>query len=197
MTQWIKSGRDDSFEVATTSWPPADAASTVLLAFLADPLDRHHLLVLGGVEHDHAPGGAAGDADAFDAGADELAAVGHQHQLILVLDRERGDHAAGIAGHRHGDNAFAAAPGGAVFVGRAALAEPALREMPGYLPSAKGTGKLAHSLSKGADGGTGTNHHLRPHLGPGRSRAVAPRTGSYREDRRPGRLLVKRRRDIR
>src|SRR5215813_14851657 len=126
MTQWIKSGRDDSFEVATTSWPPADAASTVLLAFLADPLDRHHLLVLGGVEHDHALGRAAGDADAFDAGADELAAVGHQHQLILVLDRERGDHAAGIAGHRHGDNAFAAAPGGAVLVGRAALAEPAL-----------------------------------------------------------------------
>src|SRR5438093_1367198 len=89
----------------------------VILAFLADALDRHHLLVLGGVEHDHALGRAAGDADAFDAGADELAAIGDQHDLVLVLDREGRHHAAGLAGDRHGDDAFAAAAGGSILIG--------------------------------------------------------------------------------
>src|SRR5882724_146201 len=46
----------------------------VLLAFLADALDRDHALAFGGVEHDHALGRAPRDADALDARADELAA---------------------------------------------------------------------------------------------------------------------------
>src|SRR6266511_6466334 len=104
----------------------ASASPAVLVAFLADALDRHHLLVFGRVEHDHALRRSSGDADALDAGADELAAIGHQHELVLVLDRERCDQAAGLAGHRHGDDAFATAAGGAVLVGRAALAEAAL-----------------------------------------------------------------------
>src|SRR5215470_10956568 len=109
------------------------ASPAVVVAFLADALDRHHLLVLVGVEHDHALGGAAGDADALDAGADQLPAVGHQHDLVGVLRRERGDQLAGLAAdravalaHVHGDDAFAAAAGDAVLVGRRALAVAAL-----------------------------------------------------------------------
>ena len=32
-----------------------------------------------------------GDADAVDRAADQLAAVGDQHDLVALLDRERGD----------------------------------------------------------------------------------------------------------
>src|SRR5262245_61784302 len=101
------------------------ALAAVLVAFLADALDRDHPLALRGVEHDHTLGRAPGDADAFDARADELAAVGHQHELVPVLDRERRDQLAGFLpdravalAHIHGDNAFSAAAGDAVFVGR-------------------------------------------------------------------------------
>src|SRR5512133_97979 len=72
------------------------ALAAVLVAFLADALDRDHPLALRGVEHDHTLGRAPGDADAFDARADELAAVGHQHELVPVLDRERRDQLAGF-----------------------------------------------------------------------------------------------------
>ena len=57
-------------------------------AVLADVLDRHHMLVLGSVEHDDTLGRAARDADALDRAADQLAPVGHQHDLVTVLDRE-------------------------------------------------------------------------------------------------------------
>src|SRR5262245_61789527 len=62
--------------------------AAVFVAFLAYALDRDHPLALRGVEHDHTLGRAPGDADTFDARADELTAVGHQHELIPVLDRE-------------------------------------------------------------------------------------------------------------
>src|SRR5215510_9427993 len=115
-------------------WPRAlrrdiPALAAVLVAFLADALDRDHPLALRGIEHDHPLGRAPGDADAFDARADELAAVGHQHELVPVLDRERRDQLAGFLpdravalAHIHGDNAFSAGAGDAVFVGRGALA---------------------------------------------------------------------------
>src|SRR5262247_660228 len=109
------------------------ALAAVLVAFLADALDRHHPLALRGIEHDHTLGRAPGDADAFDARADELTAVGDQHELVPVLDRERRDQLAGFLpdravtlAHIHGDNAFSAATGDAVFVGRRALAVAAL-----------------------------------------------------------------------
>src|SRR5215472_6117813 len=106
-----------------------DAGSAaVLLALFGEPLDRDHALALGGVEHDHALGGAAGDADAVDRTADQLTAIGDQHDLVALLDRERGDDAAVALGHVHRDDAFAAAAGGAVLVGRAALAEAVLRD---------------------------------------------------------------------
>src|SRR6186997_335894 len=90
----------------------------VVVALFADALDRPPLLVVGGVEHDHALGRAAGDADAVHRAADQLPAVGHQHELIGLLDRERGDQPADLLldrlrallalPDRHRDQAFAA-----------------------------------------------------------------------------------------
>src|SRR5262245_20281345 len=100
----------------------------VLAVLLGEPFDRHHPFALGGAEHDDALGAATGDADAVHRAADQLAAVGHQHDLVALLDRERGDDAAVALGHVHRDDAFAAAAGGAVLVGRAALAEAVLRD---------------------------------------------------------------------
>ena len=57
--------------------------------------------------------------------ADQLGLVGHQHQLHAVAYREAGDHrpvTAGIAGLADIRDALAAAPDGAVFVGRGDLA---------------------------------------------------------------------------
>src|ERR1700704_29249 len=65
-----------------------DSAAIAVLGVLADVLDRHHMPVLGGIEHDDALGRAAGDPDALDRTADQLTLVGHQHDLIRVLDRE-------------------------------------------------------------------------------------------------------------
>ena len=79
------SGRaDDPFTGMTAAYRRSSA-------FLGQPLDRDHALVLGGVEHDHALGRTAGDADAVDGRADQLAAIGDQHDLIGLLDREGGD----------------------------------------------------------------------------------------------------------
>ncbi len=54
--------------------------------------------------------------------ADELPAVGHQHEPVALLHRER-RHERAVAGvDRHGDNAFAAATGDAIFERRGPLA---------------------------------------------------------------------------
>src|ERR1700726_608221 len=99
----------------------------VLLGLFRQPLDRRHLLALAGREHDDALRRAAGDADAVDRAADQLAAVGDQHDLVGFLDRERRHQAPVLFGDRHGDDAFAAAAGGAVLVRRRALAEAFFR----------------------------------------------------------------------
>jgi hypothetical protein len=69
---------------------PVPVAIPVLaiLPVVADMLDGHHMLVLGGVEHDDALGRTAGDADALDRATDQLPLVGHQHDLVAILDRE-------------------------------------------------------------------------------------------------------------
>src|ERR1700686_5051885 len=106
----------------STRYSPLPAVPITVLSVLADVLDRHHMLVLGGVEYDHALGRAAGDPDALDRAADQLALVSHQHDLVGVLDRKRCDELAVAAVHRHRDDALAAAPGGPVFERRRALA---------------------------------------------------------------------------
>src|SRR5712691_10054500 len=63
-------------------------AAIAVFGILADVLDGDHMLVFGGVEHDDALGRAARDPDALDRTADQLAPVGHQHDLVAVLDRE-------------------------------------------------------------------------------------------------------------
>src|ERR1700737_3524450 len=100
----------------------ATRVSIAVLGVLADVLDRHHVLVFGGVEHDDALGRAAGDPDALDRTADQLPLVGHQHDLVAVLHRERGHQLAVAAVHRHRDDALAAASRGPVFERRRALA---------------------------------------------------------------------------
>src|ERR1700682_2352648 len=66
----------------------AVAISIAIFGVLADVLDGHHMLVFGGVEYDDALGRAAGDPDALHRTADQLTLVGHQHDLVAVLDRE-------------------------------------------------------------------------------------------------------------
>src|SRR5882724_362818 len=68
--------------------PRNDSAAIAVFSFFADVLDRHYMLVLGGIEHDDALGRAARDPDALDRTADQLTLVGHQHDLVRVLDRE-------------------------------------------------------------------------------------------------------------
>jgi hypothetical protein len=55
------------------------------ILFLADVLDRDHVLILGGIEHDDPLRRPPRDADAFDRAADQLALVGDQHDLIGIL----------------------------------------------------------------------------------------------------------------
>ena len=89
--------RQDWEDFAKTASKPRLLAVPVLLALFGNPLDRDHALAFGGVEDDHALGRAAGDADAVDRAADQLAAVGHQHDLVALLDREGGDQPAVLA----------------------------------------------------------------------------------------------------
>src|SRR5882757_3562359 len=109
--------RNDSTAVAVSI-----AVSVAVLGVLADVFDGHHMLVFGGVEYDDALGRAAGNPDALDRTADQLPLVGHQHDLVAVLDRERRHQFAIAAVHRHRDDALAAAPRSPVFERRRALA---------------------------------------------------------------------------
>jgi len=59
-----------------------------VLSILADMLDRNHVLILGGIEHDDTLRRTAGDADVLNRAADQLALVGNQHDLVGILDRE-------------------------------------------------------------------------------------------------------------
>src|SRR6185295_6575928 len=94
----------------------------VAVALLGDALDGHDPLVVLGLEDAHALDAAAGDAHVVDGTADQLAAVRHQHDLIAVLHGEGGDEAAVPLVDDHGGDAFAAAAGDAVGVGRGSLA---------------------------------------------------------------------------
>src|SRR5204863_7573930 len=100
-----------------------DLAGTVAIAVavVGDALDGDHLLALVGLEDAHALSVACGDAHVVHRAADQLAAVGHQHDLVAVLDREGGDEGAVAIVDDHGGEAFAATPRDPVLVGRRAL----------------------------------------------------------------------------
>ena len=52
----------------TISLTQSHSAAIAVFSLFADVLDRHHMLVLGGVEHDDALGRAARDPDALAKG---------------------------------------------------------------------------------------------------------------------------------
>ena len=80
------------------------------------------------LKHDHALRDAPSDADALDRTADQLSAIGDEHDLVGLLDRERGDERTVALVDHHGDDPFAAAPGDTVLVGRGPLAVAVFRD---------------------------------------------------------------------
>src|SRR5262245_6277145 len=80
-----------SFRASRSLSPSIDSTIpvSILLALrLGDALHRNDLFVLSGIEDGYALGRPAGHANSVDRNADDLSAVGHQHDLILVADRE-------------------------------------------------------------------------------------------------------------
>src|SRR5262249_12277011 len=97
-------------------------AVPVAAIVLADAHRRDHALALADIDDAHAAGGATGDANSVHRTADQRAAIGHQHDLVAVAHREsRHDLAASRQAHEL--DAFAAAAGHPVLIGRGALAE--------------------------------------------------------------------------
>src|SRR6185503_1800946 len=98
------------------------------LFLLGDALHRDHLLGLFlalrllQADEAHALRVAADGRDAVDGHADQLAAVGDQHQVVVVGDQAQPDHLAVALGGRGGDDALAAAVLGRVVGRRRALA---------------------------------------------------------------------------
>src|SRR5262249_364251 len=112
---------------SSARWSGRPSFAAVLLGVLCQPLDRGDTFAFSGGEDDNALCGTAGDTDAVNRAADELATVGDQHDLIAFLDRKGRDQPAVLFGDRHGDDTFAAASSGAVLVGGGALAEALFR----------------------------------------------------------------------
>src|SRR5262249_33123254 len=112
---------------SSARWSGRRSFAAVLLGVVCEPLDRGDTFAFSGGEDDNALCGTAGDTDAVNRAADELATVGDQHDLIAFLDRKGRDQPAVLFGDRHGDDTFAAASGGAVLVGGGALAEALFR----------------------------------------------------------------------
>src|SRR6187402_3226867 len=90
---------------------------------LADADRRDDTLAFAHVDDANAARRPARDADAVDRTADQGAAVGHQHDLVAAAHREGRDDLSAV-GQAHELDAFAAAAGDAVLVGRGPLAEP-------------------------------------------------------------------------
>src|SRR6266545_249369 len=89
---------------------------------LADAHCRHHALALAHVDDAYAAGGATRNANAIHRTADQRAAVGHQHDLVVAQHGE-GRHDLAAPGQTHQLDALAAAAGHPVLVSRGALAE--------------------------------------------------------------------------
>src|SRR5688572_5391162 len=87
-----------------------------------EALDGDDALVVAGADHTDALGVAADLGDLRDAGADHLAAAGHDHDLVVRFDGERADDRAVAAADLDRDDAEAAAVLDLVVAGRGALA---------------------------------------------------------------------------
>src|SRR4030042_1619441 len=90
--------------------------SRLLAILIGNVLDRYRALALCGREYDHPLGRAPRDADVLDRHADQLTAIGDEHDLVGLLDGEGADQFAVPLVDDHGDDAFAAAARDAVFV---------------------------------------------------------------------------------
>src|SRR5262249_13800421 len=89
---------------------------------LADSDRRYHAFAFADIHDANATGGAAGDADVVNWTADQRAAVGDEHDLVALQHWER-RHDLAAVWQAHQFDAFAAASGHAVLVGRGAFAE--------------------------------------------------------------------------
>src|SRR5262245_58402363 len=89
---------------------------------LADAHRRHHALALADIDDAYAAGGASRNANSIHRTADQGAAVGHQHDLVVAEHGER-RHDGAAPRHAHQLDALAAAAGHPILVGRGALAE--------------------------------------------------------------------------
>ena len=89
---------------ATKTFVTSVVASLALVAIglvFADALDRDHVLLGVRTEHDNALGAATGDPDALDRAADQLAAIGDQHDQITLWLPRRADRAHGFQACRN------------------------------------------------------------------------------------------------
>ena len=133
------------------------------------------MLVLGDTEDRHALRVAARDPDIPHGGADHLALVGDQHQLLARLSREAGHDAAVALGRVDVGDALAAAVGAAILVGRRALAVAILGDgqdellLLGQFGDAVG-GKRAFAVLLARHGGSGDRPRAPPGVVPTRCR---------------------------
>src|ERR1043166_5135425 len=98
-------------------------AVAILLCNLRETGHRDDPLFLVDPE-DHDPGAAAPrDADIVDRNTDDGASIGHQHDLVVVADREDCDDRVPAAAPIHIIGALPAPSGDAVIIGRAADAK--------------------------------------------------------------------------
>src|SRR2546421_302663 len=89
---------------------------------LAGAYGRDHTLALADIDNAYAAGGASRYADSVHRTADQRSTVGHQHDLVVVRDRER-RHDLAALGQAHQLDALAAASRHPILVSRGALAE--------------------------------------------------------------------------
>src|SRR5690606_11788620 len=84
-------------------------ALELLLVERLHRLDVDHPLAVGDADDDDALRVAAGLAHRVDVGADDLAAAGHDHDLVARVHQAELDHRAVPLARDHGDDALAAA----------------------------------------------------------------------------------------
>src|SRR5215213_4191632 len=99
----------------------------LFLLALFDLGDAHDMLVVADSEDRDALRVASHDANVADRGADHLALVGDQHQLLALMSGEGGDDAAVTLRRVDVGNSLAAAIGAAILIGRGTLAVAVLR----------------------------------------------------------------------